>query len=169
MSSINANNGNTNFNPGKFSNRSFYNSSWQNRTPMKPGSIQPPTPMSNPNLKCVYCGKIGHTKQVCFRYIADQNAGVGNQAPVVNFVGSTNQGRRESFTTTGTVDSTVTNILRDTGADITIVQAKLLRQPKWLYKTIEVTSAFGIKHDLPVARVYISSVYGKGYEDVGVS
>jgi hypothetical protein len=76
---------------------------------------------------------------------------------------------RESFTTTGTVDGKVTNILRDTGADITVVHAKLLKQPDWLNKSIQVTSAFGSKHDLPVARVYISSVYGKGYKNVGVS
>jgi hypothetical protein len=128
----------------------------------KTGTIFPTHPY-NKRVTCFYCNQPGHIRPQCHKYLKDKEEGI------VSFVGETNNGGRRSFTSTGSVNGKIIQILRDTGADVTVVREDLLENPQWVNKELKVTSAFSKQHVLKVANVYLTSIFGKGFVEVGVS
>ena len=118
--------------------------------------------MRSSSVRCYFCGGLGHIKPHCQKLKHSSGEGVANCAKTCGLRGM------ETYTSVGSVNSHVVPLLRDTGADITMVQSDLVARSAYTGEVVKVLNAFCGVESLPLAWCYIKSVFGEGNVKCGV-
>ncbi|XP_053316415.1 uncharacterized protein LOC128484122 [Spea bombifrons] len=123
--------------------------------------------------RCFICNKVGHISATCPEKrnpTPSTGAGHPSESPSsVLFVSSAENTPNVNMQPV-TVGNKVTVGLRDTGAEVTLVRPELVSSEDFIPgKTLTVRGIGGLRHAVPMARVFLDWGAGKGVRDVGVS
>ncbi|XP_075186262.1 uncharacterized protein LOC142257859 [Anomaloglossus baeobatrachus] len=139
------------------------------RPPIGPVSSTSAWPTSDP-CRCFSCNQPGHLSSACpERQKRSSTPEARGPSANVLFVVQTG-GRACENRQPVTVGDTITEGLKDTGAEQTLIRPEFVLPSKLIPgKTLTVTGVWGVRQSFPMARVFLDWGAVRGWKDVGVS